>query len=893
MGMENAWILPLDARQATLETAGGKGANLARLVREGFPVPSGFIVTTSAYRATVAANDLARFILDAIEDLQADDPIALAAVSDAIRARFASGTLPLDLLDALRQAYARLGSPAVAVRSSATAEDLPEMSFAGQQDTFLNIVGDEALLQAVVNCWSSLWTARAIGYRARNDIPQGDLALALIVQEMVQSESSGVLFTANPLTGKRSETVIEATRGLGEALVSGQVEPDQYVVEVANGRILNRTVGSKALSIRGRAGGGTITQPEQVTTRPALPDDAVAELARLGQQVAELFGAPQDVEWAWAGGRLYLLQSRPITSLFPVPAGMAPGPLLVLFSFGAVQGLLGPMTPLGRGAIQAVFAGAGGLFGYRLTADTLNILYEAAERLFVNITGLIRHRALRRVVRGAMPMLEPSIAQALESLWDDPRLVPTERFSPGTLRRFVALVLPVLGRLVLSLLRPDAERARFERQIETQAAEFATRMGATRSMVERVAVMDEILDRAFRFLLPRFIPRFAAGMGPLAMLTKLEASLPGGGHDALSMTRGMPHNVTTLMDLALWQVAQRIQADAAASDVFRRAKPETLAADYLADRLPESAQTAVDGFLDRYGMRGVGEIDLGRPRWREIPAPILRVLQSYLQIEDASQAPDAVFARGGAAAEAATQRLADRVRQTRGGWLRARLVRWAARRVRALVGLRESPKLWVVRMMGIVRNALLESGQGQVAAGVLAQADDLFFLRLGELRALAAGQERDWAALVRERRQAYAREGHRRQIPHLLLSDGQAFYEGVAVPEAEGVGVLIGSPVSPGVAEGVVHVVLDPHEARLAPGEILVCPGTDPAWTPLFLVAGGLVMEVGGLMTHGSVVAREYGIPAVVGVSQATARLRTGQRVRLDGTAGQVTVLAD
>jgi phosphohistidine swiveling domain-containing protein len=893
MSMKGAWILPLDARQATLEIAGGKGANLARLVRKGFPVPNGFIVTTSAYRAYVAANNLDRFILDTVEDLQADDPIALAAVSDAIRARFAAGTLPMDLVATLRQAYARLGSPPVAVRSSATAEDLPEMSFAGQQDTFLNIVGDEALLEAVVNCWSSLWTARAIGYRARNDIPHGDLALALVVQEMVQSESSGVLFTANPLNGKRSETVIEATLGLGEALVSGQVEPDHYIVEVASGRILARTLGAKALSIRGRPGGGTITQPEQVAPHPALPDDAVAELARLGQQVAELFGAPQDVEWAWAGGRLYLLQSRPVTSLFPVPAGMAPEPLLVLFSFGTVQGLLGPMTPLGRGAIQAVFAGAGGLFGYRLAAETQNAIHEAAERLFVNITGLIRHHALRRVVRGAMPMLEPSMAQALESLSDDPRLVPTEGFNPGTFRWFVPLVLPVLGRLILSLLRPDVERARFERQIETEAAEFGARMGATGSLAERVALMDEILDRAFRFLLPRFIPRFAAGMGPLAMLTKLEASLPGGGHDALSMTRGMLHNVTTLMDLTLWQAAERIQADPAAADVFRRAEPETLAADYLAGRLPERVQPAVDGFLDGYGMRGVGEIDLGRPRWRENPTPIFQVLQSYLQIEDASQAPDAVFARGGAAAEEAIQRLADRVRQTRGGWLRARLVRWAARRVRALSGLRESPKFWAVCMMSIVRTSLLESGQGQVATGVLAQADDLFFLRLGELKALAAGQERDWAALVGKRRQVYAREGHRQQIPHLLLSDGQAFYEGVAVPEEEGVGVLAGSPVSPGVAEGVVHVVLDPHEARLAPGEILVCPGTDPAWTPLFLVAGGLVMEVGGLMTHGSVVAREYGIPAVVGVSKATTRLRTGQRVRLDGTMGQVTVLAD
>jgi pyruvate,water dikinase len=338
-------------------------------------------------------------------------------------------------------------------------------------------------------------------------------------------------------------------------------------------------------------------------------------------------------------------------------------------------------------------------------------------------------------------------------------------------------------------------------------------------------------------------------------------------------------------------VAQAVGDDPEAASHLRQCEAKVLASEYLAGRLPESAQLAIAGFLARYGMRGVGEIDLGAPRWREDPTPIKRSLQSYLQIEEPAQAPDAVFARGEAAAQTAIEELARQAQATRGGKRKARRVRWAVRRVRALGGLRESPKFWVIRVMGLVREALLDSGGELVDTGVLDRADDLFFLRLEELRSLGAGETRDWKGLVAERRNLFTQEQRRRQVPRLLLSDGQAFYEGVSAEESLGEGVLAGSPVSPGVVEGQVRVVLDPHQDQLLPGEILVCPGTDPAWTPLFLVAGGLVMETGGLMTHGAVVAREYGLPAVVGVSRATERLATGQQVRVDATVGRVVPL--
>jgi pyruvate,water dikinase len=267
------------------------------------------------------------------------------------------------------------------------------------------------------------------------------------------------------------------------------------------------------------------------------------------------------------------------------------------------------------------------------------------------------------------------------------------------------------------------------------------------------------------------------------------------------------------------------------------------------------------------------------------------VLRSYLRIDDSNQAPQAIFERGAASAAATIGALVKAVGRTRYGWLKSQLVRWVAERMRALAGLRESPKFTVIRLLGILRASLLASGRELAAAGVLARPEDIFFLHLEEIKTLAQGLRRDWRTRIAERRAVYDHEKRRRQVPRLLLSDGRAFFDGVAEPSAESGATIAGSPVSPGVTEGVVHVIFDPHAAQLAPGEILVCRGTDPAWTPLFLVAGGLVMEVGGLMTHGSVVAREYGIPAVVGVHQATVRLQTGQRVRVDGTRGKITIL--
>jgi pyruvate,water dikinase len=909
-------ILPLASPHATLATVGGKGLNLARLSLAGFPVPGGFLVPTDAYRAFVAANDLQASILDTLAASQLDDPDALQAASAAIRSRFATGAIPTDLAAALTSDYADLGRPAVAVRSSATAEDLPDMSFAGQQDTFLNVVDDEALLEATVKCWSSLWTARAIAYRARNDIPQDEVALAVIVQEMVQSEASGVLFTANPLTGKRTETVIDATLGLGEALVAGLVEPDHYVVDTAADRIVSKAVGAKALVIRSTDGGGVSQMAGPEEPRQALPDAVILELAQLGQAVAEhCDGEPQDIEWAWAGGKLHLLQSRPITSLFPLPPGVSPDPLQIMFAFSAVQGIMGPITPLGQDVLILFFSALARIFQPHTAPENQGVALIAAERIWLNFTGLFRHAVGRKLTLGFMDFIEPSVRQTMDSLVDDPRLaiVPRRiRFITWLrLLRFMAGI--VIGTLY-SIARPDAARRSTQcylQQLVTQVETIYSPPTSPRNLGEAIALPpagggteggaeatdlsqqiqalhDYLLTTPVHFF-PAILPRIAAGMSMLNLLMHFARTVPEGEQLALEITRGLPHNVTTEMDLALWDTAQAIRTDAAARAAFQQQDAESLASAYLAATLPPVAQEALADFLARYGMRGFGEIDFGRPRWRENPTPIMQSLQSYLRIEDPEKAPDVVFRQGALAAEQAIERLAEGLRHTPRGRIKARLARFAARRVRALSGLREAPKFFVIRIMGIERAALLRSGEQLTRSGILQDPTDLFYLHLDELRAPGAGEQRDWQALVAAHRARYRQEMRRQQIPRLLLSDGVAYYEGMSVDSDEG--AISGSPVSPGVVEGAVRVVLDPHDAQLAPGEILVCPGTDPSWTPLFLAAGGLVMEVGGMMTHGSVVAREYGIPAVVGVHQATTRLQTGQRIRVNGSTGKITLL--
>jgi len=892
-------ILPFTSTEATLARVGGKGANLAVLTRAGFVVPPGFLITTAAYQAFVEANNLAAQIMALARAGAPDDPTTLDQTSARIRGLFEQGRMPNDVAEPIVAAYRTLapqpplpeteagqshndggaGLP-VAVRSSATAEDLPGLSFAGQQDTYLNIVGADALLDAVKRCWGSLWTARAIGYRARNKIAPDDVALAVVVQQLIPSEVAGVLFTANPLTGKRDEIVIDASYGLGEAIVSGQVEPDHYVVDPRSWQITGRKLGAKALALVPRADGGT-NQVARAGDQQALPDAQILELAQVSQRVAAHFGSPQDIEWAWADGRLYLLQSRPITSLYPLPdLPTAPDDPRVYFSLNSVQGVLDPFTPLGCDLLQLL--GAGFLELIKVQRPVRQVIPAAGGRLFIDVTDITK------LWLAALSRLDPGARQALSQLIDKGQV---ELRSPpflATVGRLPVLA-PIVMRMAVALRTPDFERAHALAAAEAFLNDARTRSAAARTLADRLEALKFDLSRAIPTILPAVGPVVAPGLVLMSRIGGwLERWLGLPSNAVFQVLRGLPHNVTTEMDLRLWALVQAIRADAAARDTLLHMPVEEQAAAYARGALPATAQQAIKQFLDKYGMRAVAEIDIGRPRWRDDPTPILQTIHGYLQLDDLSHAPDALFAHGADEAARLAAEWTGQVRRTPFGAIRARLLGGAIDRMRRLIGLRESPKFYLISLLGTYRDALLAHARELAERGTLDQADDIFFLSLDQLGRFARGEPLNLKALVAEQRAEYEHNRANRRMPRLLLSTGETFYDGLS--EA-GASDLIGDPVSPGVVEGPVRVVHDPRGVRLAPGEILVCPATDPGWTPLFLTAGGLVMEVGGMITHGSVVAREYGIPAVVGVQAATTRLHTGQRVRVDGTQGRITIL--
>lgn len=881
-------LLALNSSKITLENAGGKALNLARLTRAGFNVPPAVVLPTIAYQEFVAENELAQTITRALANASDDEVQALERASDIIRSSFAQGRFPASIEDALHEILHRFDKAPLAVRSSATAEDLPDLSFAGQQDTYLNVIGETELINAVLGCWSSLWTARAIGYRARNAIPHEGAAIGIVIQKMVPGEVSGVLFTANPLNGLRNQFVVDATFGLGEALVSGQVEPDHYVIHHRTGEIVNQTKGSKKVSTHSLEGGGVETSSEDRADQFTLERAQIEALVDLGKQVHGEFASPQDIEWTFSRDELFLLQSRPITSLYPIPE-LSYDPLLVWISFGSVQGLLGPMTPLGQDGIRHVFAGGAHLFDLRVSPQEMSVLASAGERLWIRISDFLRNPIGNRLFEYLMRFVEPSVMSILRPLRCEPELGAGEgRLKFNTLRRLLGFFGPVLIQMVRNARHPEQARARFDKDMDAFVDSIDTPRSDDRFdlLKQCIGLMREKIEGVFEFVLPRFIPTLGPGMASLTLLTRL-----AGEHAdlALEITRGLPDNVTTQMDLALWDVAVRMKESASARNLFETSTASELATQYLEGRLPSDISTPLDTFLAEYGMRGIGEIDIGRRRWSEDPTPVFQSLRSYMNVHS-ENAPDEVFRRGEQAAQDAIDELCLVVRGQHFCRIKTRIVRAASRRARTLLGTRESPKFLAIQTMGIIRNALLETGTMFVDAGIIKEPDDLFFLYVEELQTLSEGQERDWINVIDQRRQSYDRERRRKLVPRVLASDGRAFYEGVGV-DTDTERSISGSPVSPGVVEGTVRIVLDPHETNLAPGEILVCPGTDPAWTPLFLAASGLITEVGGMMTHGSVVAREYGIPAVVGVHEATIKLSSGQRIRLDGSSGTITLL--
>ncbi|MDE8668677.1 PEP/pyruvate-binding domain-containing protein [Pseudarthrobacter sp. H3Y2-7] len=904
-----------------LAVVGGKAANLGELLAAGLPVPDGFCLTTAAYRQATdghadGGTGLLGAVHEALKTTTDTDLPALAALAGRARDAIRAAPVPPDIAAAIESAYQALGDDVpVAVRSSATAEDLPSASFAGQQDTYLNVVGAAAVVEAVRDCWASLWTDRAVSYRATRDIDPAAVALAVVVQRMVDATAAGVLFTANPLTNRRQQAVIDASPGLGEAVVSGAVNPDHFVVDPVSGRVLERRLGDKRIAVRPLTGGGTHTVAVSNGGATAcLTDRQAAELAALGLRVEQHFGAPQDIEWAIdGGGRLWLTQARPITTLFPVPqrpavqaAGTpaAAAGTRVYLCLSLAQGLTRPLTPMGLAAFRLIASSAARAahFDVPQPYNGPSPYAEAGQRMYFDLTAVARSTIGRRIVPRVFDVMEARSATVLRTIFEDPRFSVTRRTPLSLLRHLgpIAVRARVPEALLRAALRPETALRRTNRLASEFRNSLQPPAGAT--ALQRLDHAEHILGVRLFSVVPSILPLPALGFASLGLVGKL---LGGGRWDDLQVVlRGLPNNVTTEMDLELWRLAQVIRNDRESRTAMTGRTPAALTADFRAGQLPSVLQAGLARFMDQYGHRAVAEIDVGMPRWSDDPTHIIGVLANYLRLDDCAVPPDVQFSNAAEAAEAQIDRL---VAEARGrGKLRGAVVKAALRRARLFTGLRELPKFQLVVALAEVRKQLTLAGTALTAAGALDAPDDVFFLNLPEARAglrrVAEGGpggqpgtgRTDLRGLVAERRAAYALEVARRHVPRVLLSDGtepESVQPAGSTGRPDQAGILSGSPASAGTVTAAARVILDPVGAHLEPGEILVAPSTDPGWTPLFLTAGGLVMEMGGPNSHGAVVAREYGIPAVVGVPDATLRLTTGQQITVDGSAGTVVTL--
>ena len=854
-------VAPLEAfGRDDLAVAGGKGANLGELVRAGFPVPPGFVVTTRAYDLVAQENGFAALV----QVLGAADPATPApTAAQALRKTVEAATVPAAVADAVRAALRDLGPDPVAVRSSATAEDLPGAAFAGQQETFLNVTGEEQVLDAVRRCWASLWAERAVDYRRQRGIDHAAVKLAVVVQRLIPADVAGVLFTANPVTGARGELAIDASPGLGEAVVSGAVTPDHYVLKKGSHAVVSQQLGRREVVIRPVAGGGTASvRPDESAAAPVLGPADLDGLAGLGEAVERHYGVPQDLEWAIAGGRLFLLQARPITAL--PPARPAPAPVRSQAPPGRAKkrrgfrppnfaGELFPFRPypLDVSSHMRVLLDA---LGESMTAP-LGVDFPGVETLVEEENGLPVRIAELAAPRPSLRLLyRPWL-----SLWERRRVDP--------LRWEEDPVIAETARRARDLERRNLPTLSWEEVLDTFRAALDL-IPLILTLRERYLIVA-LKDTALLWLLLR-----AAGQ------QRHFGALMSG-----------VHNKTFEVNRALDDLAASVRAAPALRRLFAETDAAALAAALARagtsgnGSCEEAAVRAFRGrferFLEQHGHRETNIVYLSQPTWKDAPAIPLGIVKSL-----ASTEPTPSPGAGPPAWEVARDEiLAHGILGT--GPLRGVFLNRLAR-ARVLPQLREDSHYYVGLPHAAERRAALELGRRLTEAGALAAPDDVFLLRLEELEPLGRPWPPPEATVRRIRGLVEDRRARRAALADVPVSGPEA-EEAPGVPAAAEGALLSGQPGSAGVAEGPVRVIRGPADfGKLRAGEVLVAPFTNPSWTPLFPLACAVVVDSGAAMSHAAIVAREYGVPAVMGTRTATATLRDGQRIRVDGTRGLV-----
>ncbi|XXY41198.1 rifamycin-inactivating phosphotransferase [Sorangium sp. So ce260] len=857
-----------------IREVGGKGAGLGELARlEGIRVPAGFCVSTYAFDRVMGEAPSLGELLDRLSRLKAEDREGIRALSAEIRTIIEGIAIPGDVEDAIARSLVGLGERAAyAVRSSATAEDLPTASFAGQQDTYLNVVGKPAILAHISRCWASLFTERAVTYRLRHGFDHRKVHMAVVVQKLVVPQAAGILFTADPVTSNRKVSSIEAGFGLGEALVSGLANADGY--KVRNGQIIEKTVATKKLATWAVEEGGTeerAIEPER-QNRPVLTDEQIVRLERLGRRIEGHFGQPQDIEWCLVDEAFFIVQSRPITTLYPIPDAGDQGNHVFL-SVGHQQMMTDPMKPLGLSLFQLTAAGA---------------MIAAGGRLFVDATKQLASPASRDAFLDMLGRSDPPLKDALSTIIErggfiEPSPGDPTASRPGQGKRGAAP--PGSGAQVEddpAIVADLIERS--QAALEELKRDIRTRTGT--------ALFDFILEDIQRLKKSMFDPRnmgvIMAGMNAAFWINEQMLAWLGEKNAADTLSQSAPNNITSEMGLALLDVADAIRPHPEVVDYLRHAKDEGFLEGLASLEGGAEAHDAISAYLARYGMRCVGEIDVTRTRWSESPTTLVPLLLGNIKTFEPG-AGGRKFEQGRQEALKKEQELLARLRPLPDGEQKAKETQRMIRRLRALIGYREYPKYGIINRYFVYKQALLREAERLARAHVIREKEDIYYLTFQELREVVRTNALD-DQLVSQRKDEHERY-RKLTPPRVITSDGEIV--AVAYKRADlPAGALVGLPVSSGVVEGRARVLLDMTDAELAEGDILVTTFTDPSWTPLFVSIQGLVTEVGGLMTHGAVIAREYGLPAVVGVEHATRLIQDGQRIRVHGTEGYVEILS-
>lgn len=857
-----------EIEKTQLSLVGGKGLHLGELSKiQGIQVPEGFCVTTVGYQKAIEQNETLQVLLDQLAMLKVEDRDQVGNISRKIRQIIMEVDIPSDVVKAVAQYLSQFGEEhAYAVRSSATAEDLPHASFAGQQDTYLNIIGVDAILQHISKCWASLFTDRAVIYRMQNGFGHSQVYLSVIVQRMVFPQASGILFTADPITSNRKVLSIDAGFGLGEALVSGLVSADCYKVQ--DGQIIDKRIATKKLAIYGRKEGGTETQQIDSDQQKAqtLTDEQILQLARIGREIEAHFGQPQDIEWCLARDTFYIVQSRPITTLFPIPEA-SDQENHVYISVGHQQMMTDPIKPLG-------------LSFFLLT--TAAPMRKAGGRLFVDVTHHLASPDSREVFLKGMGQHDQLLKDALMTIIkrrDFIKSIPNDKTAPNPSRGNADMPAQVENdpTIVSDLIKSS------QTSIEELKQNIQTKSGSDlfRFILEDIQELKKILFN------PESSVVIRTAMNASLWINEKMNKWLGEKNAADTLSQSVPHNITSEMGLALLDVADVIRPYPEVIDYLQHVKDDNFLDELAKFDGGSKTRDAIYDYLSKYGMRCTGEIDITRTRWSEKPTTLIPMILNNINNSEPN-ASHRKFEQGRQEALKKEQELLDRLKQLPDGEQKAKETKRMIDIIRNFSGFREYPKYGMVNRYFVYKQALMKESEQLIEAGVIREKEDIYYLTFEELHEVVRTHKLDYQ-IISTRKDEY-KLYEKLSPPRVITSDGE-IVTGEYKRENLPAGAIVGLPVSSGVIEGRARVILNMEDADLEDGDILVTSFTDPSWTPLFVSIKGLVTEVGGLMTHGAVIAREYGLPAVVGVENAAKLIKDGQRIRVHGTEGYIEIL--